>query len=371
MAIFATVNPRLLIISNYSGPITPIRPEAEIVLRLRRLGFEITVLSPEGHYPKLMQEAGCTVIHHLPKNKFDHESIGLIRSIVRDQGIQVIHAFNSKAIANAAWAVWNNKAVKLVSYRGYTGNIHWYDPTLYLSYLSPRIDKMVCLAESVRETYLKNGVAPSRAITIHKGHDPQWYSEIPKASLAEFNLPEDAMVCTLVANHRIKMKGVLDVVNASALIPEDIAIHFLMIGDGLNPPEVFQEINRKGQDHRFTFTGYRKDASQIVHAGDVAISASTFGEATQKAVIEAMYLAKPMIITSISGNKGMVVNGDSGLVVPPSNPKALSEALLRYAQSPEFRASCGQRGRAHIEKFLSIDLSVEAYAQLYQSLVEA
>ncbi|NQV51905.1 MAG: glycosyltransferase [Flavobacteriales bacterium] len=363
------MKPNLLIISNYRDPIAPIRPEAEIILRLKKEGYTITVMTPmDGYYPKKLKEAGCTMIDHLPSGKFERKTIDLIKHAVAQESIDIIHAFNSKAIANAAWAVWGNKKVKLVSYRGYTGNIHWYDPTNYISFLNPRINFMVCLAESVREMYLKNGVGSDRAITINKGHDPAWYADVQAADLSEFNIPADAMVCALVANYRTKMKGIRYIVEAASQLPKESKVHFLMIGKGLKSAEIEPLLKSKSVENRFTFTGFRTDAPNLVKASDVSISASLFGEATQKAVIEAMNLGSPMIITDISGNRGLVEDGISGFVVAPADGPAIKNALIKLEGDASLRARMGEEARRHIAKFLSIDRSVKEYAQFYDRL---
>lgn len=363
--------PRLLVISNYSGAPNPIRPEAEIVLGLAKLGYRVWVMTPgRSAYIEKLEAAGCTIVDHRPKSKFDPASIGLIRKLVDQEGIQLIQAFYSKAIANAAWAVWNKPKVKLLSYRGYTGNIHWYDPTLYLSFLNPRIDKMVCLAESVRQRYIENGVKPERAVTIHKGHSAAWYDHIQPADLSEFKLSEGAMICSFVANHRTKMKGVRYLVEAMGELPREKQVHILMIGDGLDTPEVRKWIAERGVDQHFTFTGFRPDASNLVKACDASISLSLFGEATQKAMIEAMYLGNAVIMTDIIGNQGMLINGEGGYLVPPANASAVADALMALHDDPERRLRMGAASRKHIAAFLNVDKSIAAYDSLYRSLLD-
>ena len=117
------------------------------------------------------------------------------------------------------------------------------------------------------------------------------------------------------------------------------------------------------------FTGYRSDAAQLVNASDMSLSASHFGEATQKAVIEAMQLGNPMIITDISGNRGMVVDQKSGFVIPVGSPDHIAEAVSRLATDEALRTRMGNAAKDHIQSFLSIDRSVKEYGTLYRSLV--
>lgn len=363
------MKPNILVISNYNDPVNPIRPEAEIFIGLAKLGFDITVITPtQGEYPQKLHEAGCEIIDYLPRNKFDKTAIQLIKKTVARKNINILHAFNSKAIANSAWALWGNKKVKLVTYRGYTGNIKWYDPTNYLSFLNPRIDYMVCLADSVREMYLKSGVPKGKAITINKGHKREWYDHIQPANLSEFSFEEGSLVCSFVANFRTKMKGVNYLVDAVSQIPKEYKIYFLMIGEGLETDEVLKSIADNGLKDKFRFTGFRKDASSLVKACDISISASIFGEATQKALIEAMYLGNAVIMTDISGNRGMIEDGNSGLIIPPKDAKKLSEAICKLYEDPELRKKVAKGSLERVTTHLSNERTVSEYKAFYERI---
>lgn len=356
-------------ISNYSGAVNPVRPEAEIFLGLKKQGVPITVMTPHGsYYAERFSEAGMDVIDYRPPNKFDPKAIRLIRRIVRERNINIVHAFNSRAIANAAWALLGMKT-KLVGYRGYSGNIHWYDPSCYLAFLNPRVDYMVCLAESVREMFVKNGLPPRKAVTISKGHDPAWYNSIEAADLGEFKLPAGAMVCAFVANNRTKMKGLTYLIEATGFLPPAAPIYFLLIGQGLDHPEILQQIAESPYKDRIIFAGFRKNASELIKACDIAISASIYGEATQKAMIEAMYLGKPVIMTDISGNRGMAEDGISGFIIPPRDAQAIARAVTALWQDPELRSAMGTQARHRIAQVLSLEKTIADYKAFYERIV--
>jgi glycosyltransferase involved in cell wall biosynthesis len=141
-----------------------------------------------------------------------------------------------------------------------------------------------------------------------------------------------------------------------------------MIGGGLQTNSVDRRAKELGVMDRFTFTGYRSDAAALVKACDISISASLFGEATQKAVIEAMHLGNPMIITDIPGNRGMVEDGVSGYVIPSADAEALAAALLKLYNSQELRETMGIQARKHITAFLSIERSVSEYDAFYKRI---
>ncbi|HAW21539.1 MAG TPA: hypothetical protein DCX14_15260 [Flavobacteriales bacterium] len=361
--------PKILVISNYTGSLNAIRPEAEIFLALVRQGFDITVMSPKNeYYTNELEKLGVEIIDCAPTSKFDGSFISKLKEVVSRKEINIVHAFNSRSITNASIALLGRDTL-LVGYRGYTGNIRWFYPSKYLSFLSPRVDYMICLADSIREMFLKNGMPARKAVTILKGHHPDWYSEFNPADLTEFNLPPDAMICSLVANNRTTMKGLHSLIEATNLLPELVELRILLIGGGMDTTEIKGLIARSKKPETFIFTGFRSDVSNIVKAVDLSISVSLFGEATQKAMIEAMYLGNPVIISDIPGNRGMAIDGEGGYVIEPNNPKSIAEAIVKFHENPSQWEAMGDKAKKHITQFLSHDKTVEEYGNFYTSIV--
>jgi len=363
------VGVKVLVISNYQGAINPIRPEAEIFLGMHKLGVELCILTPteNAYYVDRFREAGIEVIDFQARSKFNLQDIRFVRKLIKERGFEVVHCFKNAAVAISTWACIG-LPVKLLAYRGYTGNIYWYDPSCYLTYLNPRVDYITCLADSVKEVMQANLMNPKKAVTINKGHDPAWYDDVEPADLSEFNFPEGAMVCSFVANSRSKMKGLNFLIESTHHWPEDSKIFLLLIGNDLADEGIQKLVEASPMKEQIVFAGFRKNANQLVKACDVAISVSIFGEATQKAMIEAMYLGRPVLITDISGNRNMAENGKSGLVIPPKDPKAIAQGLKQFWKNPEERKQMGQEARKRIANILSIEKSVKDYKAFYEQV---
>lgn len=360
---------KVLVISNYQGSINPVRPEAEIFLGMHKQGVELCVLSPtdDAYYVDRFIEAGIEVIDFKAKSKFNIPDILFIRKLIKERGFDVVHCFKNAAVAICTWACIG-LPIKLLAYRGYTGNIFWYDPSCYLTYLNPRVDYITCLADSVKEVMQHNLINPKKAVTINKGHSPEWYDHVEPADLSEFNFPEGAMVCSFVANSRSKMKGLNFLIESAQYWPKESKIYLLIIGSDLQDDGIKTMVAASPMKDRMVFAGFRNNANQLVKACDVAISVSIYGEATQKAMIEAMYLGVPVLITEISGNHGMAETGKSGIVIPPKDPKAIAEGLNTFWENPEKRKQMGVEARKRIAKILSIDKSIKDYKEFYEKV---
>lgn len=359
----------ILVISNYSGPITPSRPEASIFLGLRKKGVNVWIMTPrKGPFIDQFEKAGINIVDYRATKKIDWKAIKLIRKTVKENNIQIIQAFNSKAISNSSFAIQGLNC-KLVAYRGYTGNIRWYDLGLYLTHLNPRIDYTICLAESVSEVFLKNGFPKHKPVTINKGHNPEWYADIKTGDLSEFNIPEGAMVCSFVANNRVKMKGIEYLVKSANYLPDDAKIYFLMVGRGIDSEPIPTLLNQSKHKDKFIFAGYRENATELVKACDISISVSQFGEATQKAMIEAMFLGNPVIISNISGNRGMAIDGEGGYIVEPGNDQQIAKALMKFYNNRDQIPAMGEAAKAHITQFLNAEKTIEEYFDFYQRIL--
>ncbi len=130
---------KVLVVSDYSDYHST-RPEASIFVGLAQLGFEVSVMTykASGH-TAAFEAVGIQVIDFHPEKKFDPSEIARLRQFMVQAEIDVVHLFNSVAIINGLQAA-KDLAVKVVLYRGYTGNIHWYDPSAYFKFLHPRVD---------------------------------------------------------------------------------------------------------------------------------------------------------------------------------------------------------------------------------------
>ncbi len=261
--------------------------------------------------------------------------------------------------------------VKVVLYRGYTGNIHWYDPTAYFKYLHPRVDKIWCIAVSI-EKYIKRQLFfnKNKPVTIHKGHDLNWYKNIDAIDRRELKeIPAAAFWVISVANNR-RMKGTEYLLNAMRFIPTDLPIHLLLVGKNLDHQKNRAIVNNSPNKNKIHFLGYRTNVLKIVKASDVFVLSSIFGEATTKAVIEAMSLGIAPIITDIPGNKGLVANGKCGLVIPSKNAKAIADAILKLFNDRTLCKKYGQQAQSHIAEHFNIKTTILEIREMYESLLK-
>lgn len=358
---------KALIISNYRNS-TSARPEAEFIIGLQQSGIQITVMTyPDAPYCNTFKEKGIRVLGFHPEKKRSRHAVLTIRKELIEGQYDILHLFNSKAIYNGIRAA-KGLLVKVVLYRGYTGGIHWYDPLAYSKYLSPRVDKITCLSQSVEAMFRRTPFfQKDKAITINKGHHPDWYKDIRPADLSQFDIPDGAFVISHVSNAR-KMKGIPYLLCATHLIPPGLPIHLLLIGNNMDTPGNRKLIQQSPYRAHIHITGYRTDGLELVKASDMFVLPSLFGEATTKALIEAMSLGVAPLATKIAGNKELVIDGENAIVVPPGDASALARGILSYYHDAALRNQHASAAQQYVQTRFHTDETVRQLQALYTSL---
>jgi len=361
----------LLVVTHHGRKnINPVRPEASQVIGLHKSGkVNVTVLcNPNSTLIPFLEEHGIEVLTDPLDTKISPRSIKKIRQIIKDKNIDILHLFNNIACCNGATAAIGTN-VKVVAYRGQTGNISRIDPSSYLNLLHPRIDKILCVANAVRDD-LRNHVwgGKDKAETVYKGHDQSWYQN-PPADLSALNLPEDSFVMSLVANLRPR-KGLPVLMEAMALLPSDINIDLLLVGADPTSKKVQSLVELSGKKSRVHLLGYREDAPEVAAACDVTLLPTTKREGLCRAVLEANSYGVPSIVSDTGGNAELVKDGVTGIVVPPSDVQALADAILTLYNDRALCKRYGEAAKQRIIKKFNVEQGVEATLSAYQALLK-
>ncbi len=359
--------PKILVISNYNDPIVT-RPEAEIFIGLKNEGLDVEVISPaDTVYGQKFLQNGIKVYDRLISKKYDSNEIKYIKNILVEGKHDVLQLFNGAAIVNGIRAA-KKLDVAVVLYRGFSGHINWWDPAAYTKFLHPRVDKIICNSIGVEEIFNRQlFFNADKAITINKGHDLIWYSDVEPFSRAELGISQNSLAIACVANNR-PMKGVKYIMEALTKLPADIDIDLFLIGKGLDDAEFKNIIKGHPNEHKVHFMGFRKDALRIVSACDVFIMASTKGESITKAVLESMSLGLAPIISDIAGNRELVMQNENGLIFPSKNSNQLAECIQKMESDRVATKQMGIKSKERIKGLLNIKTTISKYKKLYEEL---
>ena len=347
------------------------RPTIETFIGMHRAGIGITVICPADHpNHKLLADAGVPTLDRRLGKNFDREDIAWLREELLRGRYHAMHTFNSRALTNGLRAC-KGLPVKVIAYRGIVGNLSFLDPMSWMRYLNPRIDRIICVCEAIRRWFLNMRPAflrmpQERPVTIYKGHKLEWYADEP-ADLAQFGIPDGAFVIGCTAAYRPR-KGIEYLIDALGMLPDDIPAHLLLIGR-MDAEKLTRKIESSPTADRIHRSGHRTDAPAVTAACDVFSLPSTKREGLARAIIEAMVYRVPPVVTDCGGSPELVVDGESGYVVPIKDARALADAFEKLYRDPELRRRMGDAARERIGTEFRNETTVEKTIALYEELI--
>ncbi len=349
----------------------PDRPTTAMFVGLRDAGVEVTVICPPGERREWLAQRGVRILDVPLRKQIDTAAVRSLRSELERERYDILHLFSNKAVQNGL-AASRGLPVKIVAYRGIVGNVSFLSPVSWLRFLNPRIDRIVCVAEAVRQYFLRMRPAflrlpAERLVTIHKGHSLEWYRAAP-ADLSELGVPAGSFAIACVANYRPR-KGIEVLVDAVGRLPAAVGAHLLLIGGGMDAPRLTRCIARSSAAQRIHVLGYRSDAPAITAACDLFVLPSTKREGLARSLIEAMAYGVAPVVTDCGGSPELVVHGTSGLVVPVADAEALARAIRELYDDPALRARFGSAARERIARDFRIEDTIAKTYALYAELV--
>lgn len=231
-------------------------------------------------------------------------------------------------------------------------------------------DYVLVNSEAVRRDVLRREkIDPKKIHLIYNGVDLAKFQkqvDVPKIR-QQLNIPDGSLVIGVVAN-LIHYKGHKELIESARLIkPKFPRAKFVFVGrDG----GIKQALERMIKDYvledMIIFTGDRNDVPELIQAFDILALAS-YEEGFSNVILEAMASSKPVVATDVGGNPEAVVNGETGIIIPPRSSKLLADAIIQLLADPQLRQSMGIKGRQRVQQLFSIDRFINEMQKFYLS----
>lgn len=155
------------------------------------------------------------------------------------------------------------------------------------------------------------------------------------------------------------------------IVPE---VRFLIVGDTALGKEEYQKRMRDlsaelGLADRILFLGYRKEVVKIMAALDILVLPS-LREPFGLVSLEAMAMKKPVVATNTGGSPEVIIDGKTGLLVPPQDSCALSSAIIKLLKDKELARRMGATGRKRVMNFFSPESTISSVQEMYDKILK-
>jgi sugar transferase (PEP-CTERM/EpsH1 system associated) len=149
--------------------------------------------------------------------------------------------------------------------------------------------------------------------------------------------------------------------------PQDKRLRLVLIGDGSLRQALESLVAQGGIRERVWLAGSADNVTQLLNAMDVFVLPS-LAEGISNTILEAMACGLPVVATRVGGNEELMVENETGFLVPRADPGAMADALLTYLDDDTLRARHGAAARCRVEKHFSIHGMVNQYLGVYDEL---
>jgi glycosyltransferase involved in cell wall biosynthesis len=295
---------------------------------------------------ELLRQQGIPV-HHLGRGKFDPRVVGDLVALARARKARILHV-HGYAAADFGRLAARRVGAKLVLHE------HFADPRMpAYQGLADRLlagltDRAIAVSASTRDFLVEQRHVPARKVRlIWNGAPLDEFAASAASGTAvrrELGLPEDALVFGIVGRLS-EQKGHRFLLDALAQVfPQAPGARLLVVGDGDRMQALRQQAGALGIADRVVFAGHRTDVPALLAALDVFCISSLY-EGTPLALFEAMAAGSTIVSTAVDGCREILTDGETALLVPATDSRALAEALARVARDPALRARLADAAR--------------------------
>jgi len=219
------------------------------------------------------------------------------------------------------------------------------------------VDRHVGVGEQTsREVEELVGLHAGVVRTIHNGVPDETYEPLPRARPGPL----------IGAIGRLERQKGLDILIRALADVEDATL--LVVGDGGERRALEQLAQAVGVSDRVVWEGWRDDARRYLESLDVFAFPSRF-EGFPLAVLEALLARSAVVASDVGSVSEAVLDGETGLLVPPEDPAALAQAIRRLLADADLRRRLGERGRGLVLEKFTADHMAHAFESLYDELL--
>jgi glycosyltransferase involved in cell wall biosynthesis len=295
-----------------------------------------------------------------------------LAQLIREREIGIVHGSSYHPSLFARVAGLLAKAPVLISHEHLVFEHRRLKRCLFSHLMGRVTDAHIAVSGAVRDQVIAwYRLNPARIRVIHNGVDPERFAPCMSTTEAKTRLGLTPDAFTIMTTCRLDPeKGHRFLFQALEPVWRAHGLHVVVVGTGRGEAAVKAAAESHGLTTGITFTGLRRDIPYLLAAADVFVS-PTLQEGFPNAVLEAMAVARPVVVTNVAGNTEAASHEKDALIVPPSDAEAIRQAVLRLHEDAALRERLGAAARATVMERFTTKHFVSRGETLYEELLAA
>ena len=325
----------------------------------------VLVAHPEGELYRRALE-GPDLVPLAPRNEVDLSTAWKLSRIIRQWKPQIVHAHDPHAVSMAALALSfgaPDPRPPIVASRRVDFHLQGHS---FSRWKYRQVDLFIAASEAIRRVLEQDGIPASRITVVHDGIDVAKLQRLPPLSIhSEFWLPSGVPVIVNVAA-LVPHKGHKFLIDAMPHVLREVPdAHVIIFGEG----ELQQALERQIKDLRIEkhvlLAGFRKDVLPLMKSADL-FAMSSVTEGLGSTLLDAMAMKLAVAGTGAGGIPEAVVHGETGLLAPTGDARALAAAIVRLLKDKPLRDRMGAAGLARVTSQFGVSKLLSGTLRAYQ-----
>jgi glycosyltransferase involved in cell wall biosynthesis len=340
----------------------------QLVTGLSALGHPTWLVAHARGELKRRAKEGLRFVGFAPRSEFDVQAAWQLGRVLRDVKPDIIHAHDPMAVALTAMALQmqDGQAPKPLVVAARRVDFHL-KRHAFSKWKYRHVDVFVAASRVIGHILEQDGIPRDRIVIVHDGVSIGFIDKQERIDAhAAFWLPHGAPVVGNVAALAAHT-GQKHLVAAAKLVLRDVPdARFLIVGEGELKDQLERQIKNLALERHVFLTGFRPDAVGLMKSFDI-FAMSSVTEGLGSAVLEAMTCGRAVVSTRAGGLPEVVIDGETGLLVPPHDEPALARALVDLLRDPVRREAMGATGRARVIEAFSVETMVQETLKVYRT----
>jgi glycosyltransferase involved in cell wall biosynthesis len=367
----------LQVIDKFATRGSPINGATSVLLNwfpaFRNTGIELSLCVLRG------RDGGCEAFskigvnfQDLNRGKYDLRTILDLNKIIKHEKIDLLHCHQYGSSTMGRIAGLLTKTPVLVQEHMVVADLPLF-LKLIDKLLAPCTTRGIAISNAVKQAMIDYRSINKEIIEIVYNTVPgHWCNKVSDKRknivYKNHHIPEGVILIGIVGRLD-PIKGHTDfLASASVILKQHPHVYFLIVGEGELKGSLQQQVKDLEIEQQVTFLGNCDDVMEIISICDILVTAS-YSEGLCMSIEEAMAQGRAIVATAVGGIPELIIDGQSGMLVPANNPIKLAETITRLIEDKKLRTELGQNAQKRIKEKFLIQHSIDELSRIYQEVL--
>ncbi len=329
----------------------------------------LCIESPLGPFAEELKKDGIEFFKLNRKPGFDTALITEIRTIIKENNINIIHCHQyTPWVYGVISAMFTKTKVIFTEHGRFYPDSSTWKRKLLNPVLNLFTEQVTAISKATQNALIEFENIPEKSIyVVYNGISPLEIKQSEVDQLrTELTIPNNHTILGTIArfdpikNHNMMLKAF------SLVLAQQPNTTLIIVGDGEERGNIEACIKQLNIHENIILTGYQTKPHNYLGLMDIYLL-SSLSEGTSMTLLEAMSLSKPCVVTDAGGNPEIVIHGENGFVTPNDNAEAFAQGIIDVLNSKTKVTSLGKASKLRFDSHFSETQMNQQYQLLYQN----